>query len=289
MKQQNRRFLTLWGIGAAAVLIATTLTAATYAWFTANREVETDKVTARTGSTQLELQISRSGGADFSSRSETDKDGRTYSVAGLKEREHDLMPVSTADLKTFVGCPVTDEGEARRFLVLDEKTAETMYYHDILYLRLTGDDSMPEDTQADLYLEDIGELPIVQAQTGELLTATRLGLVFEGADPIIFRFAEEKAGAQGNTVLGGKQLGAGEVIGVQNGGFVAVSDPSKALKDYQVSSDNASPERLTTLKLNQIYQLDVFFYLEGCDPDCVSEVVGTDRAELALAFFAVQS
>ena len=76
MKKTNQ-YLTLWAVAAVAVLTATALTAATYAWFTANREVETEKVTARTGSTNLELQISRKPGDQFSTKSETDEAWRS--------------------------------------------------------------------------------------------------------------------------------------------------------------------------------------------------------------------
>ena len=145
MKKTNQ-YLTLWAIAAVAVLTATALTAATYAWFTANREVETEKVTARTGSTNLELQISRKPGDQFSTKSETDEAGNTYTVAELKERDHVLMPVSTEDLKTFIYSPITDEGQATeqtlRILHSDvaaeKEIAEGLYYHDTLYLRLEG-------------------------------------------------------------------------------------------------------------------------------------------------------
>ena len=109
---KNQKMLTLWGLWIAVALTALALTSATFAWFTANREVETEKVTARTGSTNLELQISRKPGDQFSTKSETDEAGNTYTVAELKERDHVLMPVSTEDLKTFIYSPITDEGQA---------------------------------------------------------------------------------------------------------------------------------------------------------------------------------
>ena len=52
---KNQKMLTLWGLWIAVALTALALTSATFAWFTANREVETEKVTARSGSTNLEL------------------------------------------------------------------------------------------------------------------------------------------------------------------------------------------------------------------------------------------
>jgi hypothetical protein len=40
------------------------------------------------------------------------------------------------------------------------------------------------------------------------------------------------------------------------------------------------------LELNQIYAVDIYFYLEGCDPDC-SDSVSLDGADLHLAFYGV--
>ena len=40
------------------------------------------------------------------------------------------------------------------------------------------------------------------------------------------------------------------------------------------------------MKLNQIYTLDVYFYLEGCDPDC-SDGISQNMADIHLAFFGV--
>ena len=294
MKKSNQ-YLTLWAIGAAAVLAATALTAATYAWFTANREVETEKVTARTGSTNLELQISRKPGDQFSTKSETDEAGNTYTVAELKERDHVLMPVSTEDLKTFIYSPITDEGQATeqtlRILHSDvaaeKEIAEGLYYHDTLYLRLEGGGSMPEDAKADLYLDNLRDLPIVQAhENSKLLDAARLGLTIDDGTPLILRFTSDGENALSNTRLDENQLKTGLVLIEQNGGVApSGSDPSHLLKDYQFSADNAIPTPLLTMKLGTIYKLDIYFYLEGCDPDCSGDVE-TDKADLALAFYA---
>ena len=51
MKKQ--KLLTLWGLWVAAALTALALTSATFAWFTANREVGTARVSARTGTGSL--------------------------------------------------------------------------------------------------------------------------------------------------------------------------------------------------------------------------------------------
>ena len=70
----------------------------------------------------------------------------------------------------------------------------------------------------------------------------------------------------------------------------AVGDPSRAITDYTVSFEHASvtePQRtLREMELNRIYTVDVYFYLEGCDPDC-SDSVSDQEADIHLAFYGV--
>ena len=41
---------------------------------------------------------------------------------------------------------------------------------------------------------------------------------------------------------------------------------------------------LAEIEMNKIYSLDIFVYLEGCDPDC-SHGISQDMADIHLAFF----
>ena len=43
---------------------------------------------------------------------------------------------------------------------------------------------------------------------------------------------------------------------------------------------------LLEMELNTIYTLDIYFYLEGCDPDC-SEEISRDDTNMQLAFYGV--
>ena len=44
---------------------------------------------------------------------------------------------------------------------------------------------------------------------------------------------------------------------------------------------------ITELNLNETYTVDVYFYLEGCDPDCLSDKVALTKATLNLAFYGL--
>ena len=67
-------------------------------------------------------------------------------------------------------------------------------------------------------------------------------------------------------------LGANQVLSWNGSSVFAVADPSVPIADYTVTfgaSDMSVPQRpLCVMNLNQIYPVDVYFYLEGCDPDC---------------------
>ena len=284
MKHKGK-ILSLWALAAFLVLIALTLTTATYAWFTANRQVQTDRITGKTGSADVTLEISRTR-EPFSPGKAKDDSGNDISQVALKtpDAEDKLMPVSTADLSHFWSSPTFDGSGQTTGFVLDE-TGE-YYYHDTVYLRASGTGTDAAAGLA-LYLNgDAQKNPIVRSEDGKLLTAARLGLAFEGQSPRILRLSNVDAGS-GVTYLNGKRLERGQVLGYAAGEPAAAADPSESLDSLRF--DGANPEKtpLLTMELNKIYQLDIYFYLEGCDPDCLNETVGMTDAYLSLAFFGM--
>ena len=79
-------------------------------------------------------------------------------------------------------------------------------------------------------------------------------------------------------------------MGYNNSGVYAASDPSAPVSDYTVSfTENQMilpGKSLLRMELGRIYSVDVYFYLEGCDPDC-SASVQLNEADLHLAFYGV--
>ena len=55
-----------------------------------------------------------------------------------------------------------------------------------------------------------------------------------------------------------------------------------------IGVDGAHGAALGYLDLDRIYRLDVYFYLEGCDPDCWDSIY-FNAADLHLAFYGVLS
>ena len=45
---------------------------------------------------------------------------------------------------------------------------------------------------------------------------------------------------------------------------------------------------LLTMEVNRIYPVDIYFYLEGCDPDC-SNSIQYSTVDLQLGFYGVLS
>lgn len=265
-----------------AALVA--MTAATYAWFTTNKAVSTGTATARTGDERLELQISSEGGSRFT-------DQETVSVFQVNQTDQkNMIPVSTDNLVDFVYAPFTSGGDAKKFLRVEK---EENYYHGRIYLRAVGDGFAADDRLA-LYLDQSDGI-LASASSGMLLHASRLGLRFDNDKTVIFRLSDDtnpKDAQTYNTIINGKRLGADQVLSYQNGTIKAVADPSVSLSDYTISFETSSirvPDKpLLLMEWNKIYTLDIYFYLEGCDPDC-SDSVSFDQADIHLAFYGMLS
>lgn len=260
------------------------MTAATYAWFTTNKAVSTGTATARTGDERLELQISSEGGSRFT-------DQETVSVFQVNQTDqNNMIPVSTDNLVDFVYAPFTSGGDAKKFLRVEK---EENYYHGRIYLRAVGDGFAADDRLA-LYLDQSDGI-LASASSGMLLHASRLGLRFDNDKTVIFRLSDDtnpKDAQTYNTIINGERLGADQVLSYQNGTIKAVADPSVSLSDYTISFETSSirvPDKpLLLMEWNKIYTLDIYFYLEGCDPDC-SDSVSFDQADIHLAFYGMLS
>ena len=277
-----------WFLGVTTVMALFALVVATYAWFSTNKKVATSTATARTGDETLELQLSESGGDSF-------RDNSTVNIIQVNNTDAGrLLPVSTADLQNFVAAPITVSGQARSFELVQN---EENYYHGRIYLRASGNGWDP-GTKLDLYL-DQSDGVLGSAADGMLLNASRLGLKFSAdgvnTGSVILRLSESENPSGDrvfNTVVNGRTLGDGQVLSYSGGSVNAVSDPSKNVDDYTITwgdtSVNIPDTPLISMELNKVYTLDIYFYLEGCDPDC-SDSVSFDAAQLHLAFYGMIS
>ncbi len=279
-----KRSFRTWFLGVTTLFALMALAAATLAWFSSNRAVQTNTATARTGDETLELQISSSGGSSFQSV-------ETAPITQVNQTDAEtLLPVSTVNLREFVYAPFTGAGTASAFSLVEN---EANYYHGRVYLRAQGE-GWPAGSRMNLYLDQSDGI-LGQAADGYLLNASRLGLVFgeDTSSPVILRLSETENPENVqiyNTEVNGKTLGKNQVLGYNNGSVYAASDPSAPVSDYTVSFTDTQinlPEKsLVSMELGKIYAVDVYFYLEGCDPDC-SDSVQLNEADIHLAFYGV--
>ena len=270
-----------WFLSVTMLAAVLSLAAATYAWFTSNRAVGTSTATARTGEEMLTLQLSSSGGSAF-------RDMQTAAITQVNRTSATkLLPVSTSDLVNFVCAPSTVADQAVHFEKVEN---EAYYYHGRIYLRASGEGFSGSQVM-NLYLDQSEKL-LGKNVDGRLLNAARLGLVFDGdtANPIILRLSEASnpSGMQSNnTVVNGTKLNGSQVLRYRNGSVSAVRDPSVPVADYAMDASSGLPSRtLLSMQIGKIYSLDIYFYLEGCDPDC-TDSVSFHTADLQLSFYGV--
>lgn len=284
MKKKNSVFR-LWGTMVVMLFVLVVLSVSTYAWFTANRIVSTDRANARSGSDALELQISSEGGTSFTGS----KEAAILQVN--RSSVTNLMPVSTADLKTFVYNSMTEGNMATAFSTVEN---EAYYYHGRFYMRAVAEGRAPGAKMA-LYLDEDNEIggALATAEKGMLLNAARLGMTFDGANPVIFALSKEESAEEyqiENTKLNGSLLGRDQVLGMSGGTVVGVKDPSIFLEDKMIVVEEERvtlpAEPLLYMELNKIYTVDVYLYIEGCDPDC-SDSIEQHEADLHLAFYGI--
>ena len=262
-----------------------TFTAATFAWFSSNGIVDTDRVTGRSGTDKVRLEISSQGGSGFSG-------GRESTLVQVNASSSELlMPVSTADLRTFVSSPGMVEG---KMVYFQRITNEQHYYHGRVYLRATSE-GHEENAKLALYLDGSQAAggSLVTNVNGNIQNMSRLGLTFDGADAKILRLSDatNTDGKQVlNAVVNGTSVQAGQVINGSADPMQIVADPSAPIAQYMVGEDgltgSTSLTPLLMMELNRIYAVDVYFYLEGCDPDC-TDAAKLDSLNLHLAFYGV--
>ncbi len=260
------------------VAIALVLTSATYAWFTSNGEVYTSRVEAATNDTDARLYISSKGGADFVKGAEaaiTQKNSAKIEA---------LLPVSTDDLTNFLYNKVTQNGRNDSFLL--DKDAKRYYYGSVyIEAEVTGSVNYRAMT---VYLDDIA--PLVTPDKDSLFAnAGRIALRLGNGAPLILRMSEDEndASAQSrDTYVDGVLLADGKVLhyNASTGAVEAADDPAVNPADVSVSA--ADPVPLGTIEMNRIYELEVWFWLEGCDPDCTN-AIQTDGAEAVISLYGV--
>lgn len=265
------------------VLLILVLGGTTFAWFTYNRVTSTDTVTSRTGEDAVELYVSSTGENDFKQLKEADI------IQVNSANKESLLPVSTADLKTFLFSSGSQGKVVSSFV---EDSDGKYYYHGRVYLQAVIKGQNAEKT-LDLYLDATEGSPL-QSESEEILNASRLGFTFDDNHPVILSLSDQSnvgdEDYKTTTVIDGVEIGPGKVLGIGAGGITAVPDPAKPIDDYCISINDGAAKipasSLITMRSNKIYTVDIYYYLEGCDPDC-NGVLALEDMTLQLSFYGV--
>lgn len=274
-------------IALVMVALAATLGAATYAWFTNNMKVNTNSVSVRSDTSKLVLEL---GDADTGSWSQQGD----ASLASNASDGVTLYPVSTFDLNGFAACAQNNSaGDASVFE--QAKDNGSAYYHGWIDLRPTiaGTGASKVKGRVSLYL---AESLVPQGADAELLRAARVGIKISSSGQVlatdIFELDSSDSGhrAEHPTTAPAGLAGYtdGMLLGWQNGqlacGANVTQDPAAFTLDTRETATRPQ-NALATLALGQTYRLDIYYYIEGTDPDS-ADYLHQDPGTLHLAFFA---
>lgn len=274
-------------IALVMVALAATLGAATYAWFTNNMKVNTNSVSVHSDTSKLVLEL---GDADRGSWSQQGD----VSLASIATGAVTLYPVSTFDLNGFAACAQNNSaGDATVFE--QAKDNGSAFYHGWIDLRstITGTGASKVRGKVNLYL---AESLVPQGADAELLRAARVGIKISSGNQVlatsIFELDSSDSGHRGEhpttAPAGLAGYADGMLLGWQNGqlacGANVTQDPAAFTLD--TSETATRPQNsLATLALGQTYRLDIYYYIEGTDPDS-ADCLRQDPGTLHLALFA---
>ena len=288
-------------LGAAVFMLLALMTATvtTFAWYIYHTSGNTIDVKMTAGSS-VSLQISNAKDGDYGTS--------TSLKVGNDDKTVILTPVSTDYIDTsaqdggFQSAQKFTAGDAERNYMLASVfgRADTAdFYHTQLFLRTSYDGDLP------IYVSQIGE-----SGTGEKLAkALRVGLVVENGKQFFFEL-DSTPGASGqyNTKEGYSADGSylnmvldhektdGSVVPVETydsdnmcsydteTGKVTLK--SDSVQICTVSGKGASGD--TGVSYGDPVKIDVYVWLEGCDPDCYSDIEGEIFDNLSISFAGYQ-
>ena len=274
-------------IALVMVALAATLGVATYAWFTSNMKVNTNSVSVHSDTFKLLLELGDASRGSWSQQGDV-------SLVSNASGTVTLYPVSTFDLNGFAACAQNNSaGDASVFE--QAKDNGSAYYHGWIDLRptITGTGASKVEGKVSLYL---AESLVPQGTDAELLCAARVGIKISSGNQVlatnIFELDSSDGGHRGEhpatAPAGLAGYTDGMLLGWQNGqlacGANVTQDPASFTLD--TSETAMRPQNaLATLALGQTYRLDVYYYIEGTDPDSASYLY-QDPGTLHLALFA---
>ena len=274
-------------IALVMVALAATLGAATYAWFTSNMKVNTNSVSVHSDTSKLVLELGDADAGNWSQAGDA-------SLSSTANGSAALYPVSTFDLNGFAACAQNNaDGDATVFE--QAKDNGSAYYHGWIDVRptITGTGASKVKGRVSLYL---AESLVPQGADAALLRAARVGIKISSGGQVlatnIFELDSSDSGHRGEhpttAPAGLAGYTDGMLLGWQNGQLACGADVKQdpAAFTLDASETAVRPQNaLATLALGQAYRLDIYYYIEGTDPDS-ADYLHHDPGTLHLALFA---
>ena len=274
-------------IALVMVALAATLGAATYAWFTSNMKVNTNSVSVHSDTSKLVLELGDADAGNWSQAGDA-------SLSSTANGSAALYPVSTFDLNGFAACAQNNaDGDATVFE--QAKDNGSAYYHGWIDVRptITGTGASKVKGRVSLYL---AESLVPQGADAALLRAARVGIKISSGGQVlatnIFELDSSDSGHRGEhpttAPAGLAGYTDGMLLGWQNGQLACGADVKQdpAAFTLDASETAVRPQNaLATLALGQAYRLDIYYYIEGTDPDS-ADYLHQDPGTLHLALFA---
>ncbi len=257
-------FAILW-----MLLLAVSLTSATYAWFTFVSSTKITPMYGKVSGDGVNLLISNNPNGPFD---------KTCALI-LTYDTQEITPVTTADLTNFFLPRLQDKDGIPRAYSRIEDRVDTYLLHGTVYIKA-------EESGCFVYLAD-GLMDF--GSDIQAIASMRLGLSIRsaqgGTQNIIFRlddFADTTPALSRRTV---------EESGTVYNGLGMVADPARDLAAYMAYGDEdnlrGGGQPLFWINANEVVPVEFWLYLEGCDDNCYNPVQTRDIA-LSLGFGGVE-
>ena len=268
------------------LVIVAVLVAATYAWFTSNAAVNTNSVSVHSDESKLVVEL----GDAQANRWTQDGD---VAFSSNSPNPLTLYPVSTFDLNGFAECTRPDDsGRAVHFSQAEDGQH---FYHGWIDIRanLVGSGAAKASGTVNLYL---GDTLAPEGADPELLKATRVGLKLSRNGEVLqsryFTLDDTPGTHRAEHPATAPSLAGysnGMLLGWRNGALACANDNAQNFSSYVMQGgENATRPQNTLLSLDPgtTYRLDVYYYIEGTDPDS-ADYLYNDTGILHVNLFAV--
>ncbi len=272
VKQKSRRVFLMSILFCGLAMLA--LLGSSYAWFSdmIRAQTETLPLSGSASAGEIGLQISGSSSGPF---------GEQANLTRL-DRCQVLRPVSTANLNQFYGAKGQNtEGKVAFYEEVTDEVLEQVLYGEVFLKPLYQDGK--------LYLD---QSTFTVTGDSQLLASARLGMRFSGGDTTqtyIFPLEGNTTGVLSQETSTG---GAQQVVSTVSPQGVAtfITPELQQLSSYQVPAEGVQEVAENQLALysllkENVVRVEVWIYMEGCDPESILEAQDQD-IQMNLAFTA---